>query len=133
MRSIRILALAALTVLLASCGSSPGGGGHAVPGFLTLTLSTPNANDGALLFKVSGGTIDSVAPGGMVDNGSYVINPSFTRVVVAGDLTDGIVVRVHVPDVGNAADYSVLIEQAAARNTFAQQSLTNYSVAVTAP
>lgn len=133
MRSIRILALTALVALSASCGSSGGNGGGPVPGFLTLTLSTPNSNDGALLFKVTGGTIDSVvAPaGGMVQNGSYVINPSFTRVVVAGNIVDGVVALVHVPDVGLAASYSTTIEQAAARTTFAQQSLSGYSIAIT--
>jgi len=132
MRSIRILALAALTVALASCGSSDGSH-NPVPGFLTLTLNTPHSNDGALLFKVSGGVIDSVAPFPMVQSGSYVINGGFTRVVVAGNLVDGAVVKVRVPDVQNASDYSVLIEQAAVRTTFAQQNLSGYSVTVTAP
>jgi hypothetical protein len=133
MRSIRILALGALALTLAGCGSSDGGGAHPVPGFLNLTLNTPNSNDGALLFKVQGGTIDSAVAGLMVQSGSYVINPTFTRIVVAGDLTDGLVAKVHVPDVGNAADYTVTIEQAAARTTFAQQPLSGYSVTVTAP
>ncbi|HET7041190.1 MAG TPA: hypothetical protein VFI13_04195 [Gemmatimonadales bacterium] len=125
-------ALPALLLAVAGCGSSDGGGAHPVPGFLTLTLSTPNANDGAVLFKVSGGTIDSVVGGAMVQSGSYVINPTFTRVVTAGNIVDGIIAKIHVPDVDKAASYSATVEQASIRTApYTQQSLTNYTIAIT--
>ena len=131
MRSLRILGLAALVAVTANCG---GGGGETptpIPGYLTLTLSTPNSNDGAVLFKVQGGTVDSMVSGAMVQKGSYVINPTFTRAVVAGNIVDGIIAKIHVPDVAKVANYSAVVEQAANRTSFAQQSLTGYSIAVT--
>lgn len=131
MRASRSILLAVLTGAVLGCGGSDGG--HtATPGFLTLTLSTPNSNDGAILFKVTGGTIDSVASGSaMVKSGSYTINASYTRVVVAGDIVDGAVARIHVPDVSASANYTVTVEQAANRVSFAQQNLSGYSIAVT--
>ena len=132
MRRFRYLALAALTLLVANCSSSSGNGSGPVPGFLTLTLSTPNANDGAVLLKVQGGAIDSVVGGAMVASGSYVINPTFTRVVAAGTIVDGIIARIHVPDVGLAASYSATVEQASIRTApFTQQNLSGYSIAIT--
>jgi len=134
MRSIRILALSALVTLLASCSSGGGGGGNPVPGFLTLTYSTNGATDGALLFKVSGGPIDSVVGGAMVQSGSYVINSTFTRIVTAGNLTNGIVARVHVPDLSNSAGYIATIEQLSDRNTYAQLSFaTGHGITITHP
>ncbi|HWA40335.1 MAG TPA: hypothetical protein VG712_01925, partial [Gemmatimonadales bacterium] len=123
----------ALLGAVGGCGGGGGDGSSAEPGFLDLTLNTPNADDGALLFKVVGGTVDSVVAGAMVQDGSYAAVTGGTRIVVAGNLTDGIVARVHVPDVNDAGDYSVVIEQVAVRNTFTQRSLTGYSMAVSAP
>ena len=132
MRTLRILALLSAVGIVTSCGGSDGGP-TAQPGLLTLTLNTPNADDGALLFKVVGGPVDSVAGGVMVQDGSFTIQPSFTRIVVAGNIIDGVVAGVYVPDIHDAANYSVVMEQVAVRNTFAQRSLTGYSIAVSAP
>lgn len=129
MRTIRPLVLVALAGLL-GCGGS-GNDHNPTPGPLTLTLSTPNSNDGAILFKVTGGTVDSVQSGPMVQTGSYVVNSGFTRVVVAGNIVDGVIAKIYVPDVSASANYSVTVEQAANRVSFAQQGLAGYSIAVT--
>ena len=128
MRPIRVLGLLALAAFAAGCGG--GGGDSAEPGFLDLTLNTPNADDGAVLFRVVGGDVDSVVAGAMVQDGSYTVQSNFTRIVAAGNLTDGVVARIAVPDVGNVGDYSVVMEQVAVRNTFAQRGLLNYSITV---
>lgn len=132
MRSLRIFGLLALLGIAGGCGGG-GGGSTPEPGFLDLTLNTPNADDGALLFKVVGGTVDSVVAGAMVQDGSYATVTGGTRIVVAGNLTDGIIARVHVPDIKDVADYSVVIEQIAVRNTFTQRATGGYSVTVSAP
>lgn len=132
MRALRVVGLLALVGLAANCGGGDSGGPE--PGFLTLTLNTPNFDDGALLFKVVGGEVDSVVAGGpMTQEIAFTVQPSFTRVVVAGSLVDGVVARAYVPDVNNAADYSVVIEQIAVRNTFTQRATGGYSVTVSAP
>lgn len=130
MRSLRVLALLALVILLGSCGSSDGNGGHA--GTFTLTLSTPHVDDGAILFRVNG-VVDSVSGGAMVQNGSYLIGTTTTQIVAAGNLTDGVVAKIWVPDVTVMGSYSITIEQAAKRTTFGQQTLSGYSIAITTP
>lgn len=132
MRTNRIVGLLALVGVVAGCGGG-GGGTDPQPGLLNLTLNTPNADDGALLFRVVGGEVDSVVAGAMVQDGSYTIQPTYTRIVVAGNIVDGIVARVAVPDINDAASYSVVMEQVAVRNTYTQRALTGYSVAVSAP
>lgn len=130
MRSLRILGLLVAATAVTSCG---GGGDGGDPGLLALTLNTPNTDDGALLFKVIGGPVDSVAGGAMVQDGSYTVQSSFTRIVVAGNITDGLVAGVYVPDINNASAYSVVVEQVAVRNTYAQRSPSGYTITVSAP
>jgi hypothetical protein len=132
MRHLRILALVATVGFVANCGGGGGGGGGGPePGFLNLTLSTPNANDGAVLFRVVGGTVEDVLAGAMVQDGSFTIQPSLTRIVVAGNIVDGVVAQIEVPDIADVANYSVVMEQATIRTApWTQQSLTGYSIAV---
>jgi hypothetical protein len=115
-----------------------GGDGHSptepsgpVPGVLTVTLVTPHADDGAVLFTISGGPVTSVGSAAS----SYQVYSSIpdtntARVLVTGDLGSGAVVQLHVADTRRAAAYRATIAQAASRNTFAQQALTGYSLTV---
>ena len=132
MRPTRALSSLALVGIAAGCG---GGGGDSGPtaGALTLTLNTPNAGDGAVLFRVNGGPVDSVAGAPMVADGSYNTNGNQTRIVVAGPITDGIIAHLYVPDVGAVGNYVVTMEQVAANSNFAQRPLSGYSIAVSAP
>jgi hypothetical protein len=131
MRHLRILALVATVGFVANCGGGGGGGGGPEAGFLNLTLNTPNADDGAVLFRVVGGDVDSVLAGAMVQEGSYTVQPTLTRVVVAGNIVDGVVAQVAVPDIDDAANYSVVVEQVSIRNApFTQRALGGYSIAV---
>lgn len=132
MRSLRIVGLLALVGVVAGCGGGDGGSNEE-PGVLVLTLNTPNPDDGALLFRVVGGQVDSVGGGAMVQDGSYTIQPTYTRIVVAGNITDGVVAGIYVPDINDVAAYSVVMEQVSVRNTFTQRSISGYSIAVAAP
>ena len=129
MRSLRVLGLVALLGAGVGCGGG-GGGGGAEPGLLNLTLNTPNTDDGAVLFRVTGGDVDSVLNGAMTQSSAFSVTPSFTRVVAAGDLTDGVVAQIAVPDINDVSSYAVIVDQVAVRNSFAQRSLTGYSIAV---
>lgn len=131
MRPTRALISLALVALAAGCGGGGGDGGGPTPGVLILTLNTPNTGDGALLFRVNGGPVDSIAGSAMVLDGSYNIFPgNLTRVVVAGPITDGVLVGLFVPDVGVVANYVVTMEQVAANSNFAQRSTAGYSITV---
>jgi hypothetical protein len=123
-----LLALALLA--LSSCGGGDGGtGSNPVPGTLNVSLSSPNTDDGAVLFTVSGGPIDSVLPQSYTTFSTRV-DANTRRVIVAGDVVDGILVRIHVPDVSKVGDYHVTIGQVAARTTHALQSVGSYSITV---
>ncbi len=124
--------LAAIT--LACSGDSDNGGTGppldvANPGFVNVTLSTPNSNDGALLLRLSGGVIDSLT----ASSGSIFFAETGTnifRVMVAGTITDGPVVRFWMPDRRNVSQYLATLEQAAVRSTYEQQSIGGYSLSI---
>jgi hypothetical protein len=121
-----------LALLAGACGDGgPTGPAGPTPGVLKVALTTPNADDGALLLTISGGrvsTVDAASTGYQV----YTAQPDTvtTRVLVTGDLAAGEVVRIHVPDTRSVAAYHATIAQAASRTTFAQRALTGYSLAV---
>ena len=130
MRTLRSLALLALVGLVANCGGGDGGG--PVEGVLQLTLNTPNTGDGAILFRVNGGPIDSIAGSAMVEDGSYNVVGNQTRVVIAGPITDGALAYLFVPDVGDVASYAVTVEQASQNaGPYTQRSTVGYTVSVT--
>jgi len=130
MRSFRILGLALLMAVIGGCSSDSGGSSGPVVGWLKLTLDTPNSGDGSILFKIQGGEIDSIAGGAMMQRGDFNQFPTFMRVVVSGNLTDGPVAYILVPDTRDVAAYSVTVEQVAVKATNAQRALTGYSVNV---
>jgi hypothetical protein len=129
MRALRSLALVAATALVASCGGGGGDGGGPEAGVLRLTLDTPNAGDGAILFRVTG-EIDSIQGGAMMQEGSYGEVSTYTRVVIAGNLVDGPVAYLFVSDVADIATYVATVEQVAVKATNAQRSLAGYSITV---
>jgi hypothetical protein len=131
MRYTRFAALLVVGALLSSCGGSSEPSGPTA-GVLSLTLNTPNTSDGAILFRVNGGVVDSIAGNPvMVASGSYnTFTGNLTRVVIAGPITDGAIAYLFVPDVGKVASYTITIEQVVANATYAQRSTAGYSMAV---
>jgi hypothetical protein len=97
-------------------------------GPLTLTLTTPNADDGALLLSLSGAGIDSVTSvdGTMLEVLSSGSEPRL--VIVRGALANGPIARVWVADVNGA--YTAAVGQVSARGTYAQRSLNGYELAL---
>lgn len=125
-------------ILLALLAVSSCGGDHAptepsgpVPGVLNVALTTPNADDGALLLTISGAPVVSVeAASAAYQVYSFIPDTNNVRVLVSGDLATGALLRIHVADTRRAASYHATISQAASRTTFAQRTLSGYSVAV---
>ena len=101
---MKILAMVAVLFIAAACAKDATGGDKQA-GTLTVRLTTPNADDGAMSFRVSGGPIDS----------ALAVSQSlrlFTRAdgatvvgVVVGALGEGAVITLHVPDVGDFQAY----------------------------
>lgn len=134
MTIVRNKALAfALVALTAGCGGDdlppgppPGPSG---PGVLAVVLETPNSNDGALLFRLSGGPMDSLRVS-LITLLTANTGANERRVILAGNISAGVVLRFWVPERGNLAGYSVALEQVATRASYVQQPLGGYSLSV---
>ncbi|MEO8479480.1 MAG: hypothetical protein ABI542_07580 [Gemmatimonadota bacterium] len=122
-RPTRVVAVSSLLILLAACGaSSPTGPGTseqpATPGWLTVQLTTPFSDDGALQLRVSGPSIDSIAPEAAYD-GFGTVSSGVADVVITGSVANGNVARFRVADVTRASQYMVSVVAAAQQTTYA--------------
>jgi hypothetical protein len=94
-------------------------------------LTTAHADDGAVLFELSGPPIDSV----VAVNASLRLftrraNDSTIVGAVVGVVANGAVVILQVPDVGAAARYTARIVEVADRDNVLRASLTGYALTV---
>ena len=116
---------------LAACSSSSATTTTTPPppptgGWLTLQLSTPRTDDGAVQFSVSGPAIDSVK---LVSyDGFATIDNGTANLIVTGQVGNGDIARVFVPDLSLTSQYRASIAAAAARGTYALQALDGYRV-----
>jgi NaMN:DMB phosphoribosyltransferase len=127
----RGVVLAALLFGAACANDSTGTGGSSGSGTLILDLTTPHADDGAVLFEVSGPPIDAVAP----VNSSlrlFTRRASETTIVgvVVGAVAEGAMVTLRVPDLGGAAQYTARIREVADRDNVLRASLAGYTLTV---
>jgi hypothetical protein len=102
-----------------------------VPGTLTVRLVTPNADDGAILFDITGPAppVDiTAAVQGAVVHSRIVGNT--TRVAVFGSLASGALVKFSVPDVNAAAQYTGQVTEASDRASTLRASVTGYQVTI---
>jgi hypothetical protein len=126
MRASWLLAFPCLLSLVPLAGCSNNTGPTAAA--LNLSLSSPNADDGAVLLTISGGPVDSVEA---VGYGVYMARPGAetVRLIVTGELASGTIARIHVPDSRQMSSYSAKILQVAAR-TYAQRDLVSYTASL---
>jgi hypothetical protein len=115
------LILGASLGLLSCFGGSTG----PAEGSVTLELHSPNDDDGAVLFTLTGGPVEAIESPG---NSVYytVVDPATIRVVIAGDLGSGALARVRIADRDQAAQYAGVVEQVAQRSSFAQRDPAGY-------
>ena len=123
------LVITTLALVLVTCSESVPGPDLSGPGWLSLSMESPRTDDGGVLITVTGGQIDSV-------RSSYsdlftTTTSQSARIIVSGHLVAGIVAEVFVPDLGQLARYSVVLNEVAAR-TFEQRDPAGYSVKVRA-
>ena len=125
-----IFAMVAAGLVGTACSDDATGG---VPqaGALLVSLATPHADDGALLFEVTGPPIDSATAASAGrrlftrrDGNGNIVG------VVVGSLAPGAVVTLHVPDIGTAAAYSVRVIEVADRQDVLRASLAGYALTV---
>jgi hypothetical protein len=133
MRSLsRFLGLAALVAFGANCGGGDDGGPDGpTPGELTIELTTPNTDDGAIKLTISGPealtSITSDSPDIRVFR-TGALGASNT-VVITGTLTDGPVLRIGVADTRDDEDYTATVVSVASTG-YAVRAVTGYEFAV---
>lgn len=118
--------LTCLLLLLTACHSTVP---TAVPGTLTVHLASAGANDGAMVLVVSGGMVLSVEAAGSYEVTSTT-DAAGVHLMVVGDLTDGALARLEVPDISRASDYLAVIGQVADRTNFGLVDATGYRVTI---
>lgn len=126
-RGLGVLLGAALA--LSACGGGDGGGSSNA-GDLLVSYFQGGPEVGAVLLTVTGGPVEKVTAlgGQQVSFGSPFSGT--TKVVVAGTLGNGDLLRLRVPDVSLAGNYRVTVEQAADKVTFALLDVSGYQFTV---
>ena len=124
-----ILALA-LTAMLGACSSEvatvPTAPSGPTGGWLTVQLTTPRSDDGAVQLSVSGPAIDSVK---IVSYDGFESHTATQADLVAtGNIVSGDMARIHVPDLSRTTEYHASVSAAAARDSYALQDLGGYRV-----
>lgn len=132
--SFRVSSLVAAVVILSSCGSDSKGTTDPPlpdPGELTVQLTTPNTDDGAIMLSISGlqDTTDIEA-----STDSYVIysrqNGSTATVAVFGEIASGSLVHFAVPDLAAASTYHVTLRDAADRSGVLRSVKSGYAISL---
>jgi hypothetical protein len=130
MRSRDLLRLALIAGVSLSCGD---GTGTVLPdpGPVTLVLTTPNSNDGAVLLDITGDAGIALQAQGY----ELAATPPGTgvRVLVRGDIVGGPIATLIVPDRHKLGRYTVALLQAVARGTYQQLPLAGYVVRLEMP
>jgi len=99
-------------------------------GTLSVTLTTPNMDDGAILFEVTGPDIVSVSVT-VPEHYTHVgVDGSTLTIVVVGDIESGLLVGFDVSDTRAVDSYSATVTQVADRSNELRGSLTGYDLTV---
>jgi hypothetical protein len=125
-RLLGLVAALGLPLVLATC-SGP------VAGDLTISLVTPNSDDGAIVVKVTASQSKEISSATVACTGCRIFaeQPSTTelRAVVTGNVAAGPLVRVSVSDTKAPDAYTVQIVQVASRS-YQLRSTSGYSLSI---
>jgi hypothetical protein len=123
-----------LVAALLALGCSGGGDNNdpagPVAGPLRVLVTSPNADDGAVMFQLTG-VVDSVVVGPGLTLYQSTPGPNVLRVIVTGDIATGDnLLTLFVPDVGRLSSYSTQVMQVAAQGTYAQRPTGGYTLTI---
>jgi hypothetical protein len=132
---LKSLRFASLSLLLA-CGGDGGGTDVTqpplpVPGVLTLSVTTPNADDRAILITITGPAgASSVTGGSSAYRAESRITGSTIKAAIFGNITSGAVLRFNVPDVAKASSYSASVTEVADASNSLRTDLSAYALSI---
>lgn len=120
--------IASAAVLLGACSSdvatAPTTPAGPTGGWLTIQLTTPSSNDGAVQVAVTGPVIDSIKLVGY--DGFNTNTGTEADFVATGSIISGDLARIYVPDLNQSGAYHSSVTAAAARDSYALQALDGY-------
>lgn len=99
-------------------------------GTLTVTLTTPNADDGAILFEVTGPDMTQVTAADPSLYFRYSEADGAVTAVLVGDVTGRDVLSFRVPDVDAVGSYTASMVDVADRSNELRDSLAGYALTV---
>jgi hypothetical protein len=122
-------ALVAILLVASGCsGDDPAS--EPVAGALRVVLTSPNTDDGAVMFQVIGVVDSVVAPAGLTLYQGQP-GPNAIRAIVNGNISSGShLVTLYVADVSKASSIATQVLQVSARSTYAQRPAGAYSLTV---
>ena len=122
--------LVGLSVALMGAGLACGGGSTGPKaGTATVSLVTPNSDDGAVQLTLTGPGLANVQSATSAYHVySRVVSAGELRVIVVGDLTAGVVLTVSVDDVNKVGQYGGTVVDAASRTDVSRTALAGYGV-----
>ena len=124
---VMVLALGLVAGIACSDDETPAG---PTAGTLSVTLTTPNMDDGAILFEVTGPDIVSVTVT-VPEHYTHVGHDGSTlTMVIVGDIESGLLVGFDVPDASAVASYSATALQVADRTNELRGTLSGYDLTV---
>ena len=126
--------LVVVSLLLAACGAQgPTSSTPVTPppaavtaGWLTVQLTTPRADDGAVQVTVSGPGVDSAKVLGY--DGYAVVANTDANLIVTGAVSNGTIARIFVRDLAQTNNVHATVVAAAARGSYLLQDLSGYRV-----
>lgn len=125
-RIVRALAALALPLALATC-SGP------TAGDLTVSLVTPNSDDGAIVVQVTASQPQEITGAAAACTGCKIFSEQVSatelRAVVTGNLVAGPLARISVSDTGSPKSYTVQVVQVASRS-YQLRSTSGYSLSI---
>ncbi len=127
MRALPTLMLKVMVALILTAGCSNNTG--PIAGALSVSLSSPHDDDGAVLLTVFGGPVDSVESMGYPLYSARAGGDTL-KLIVTGNLGPGALARVHIPDSRQVSRYSARLTQAAARGTYAPHDPGGYTISL---
>jgi hypothetical protein len=134
---IRLSALSAATALaIVACSDSPTAPQPPIPGELTLSWVTPNADDAAAMIKivVPAGTVTPSVIGASEDLEIFHRRSADTIfVAVFGDLSDQPLVKIQVPNVRRVNEFSAQLIDVANDADALRSSIEGYALTITRP
>ncbi len=126
-------ALLVAALAAAACGGDSTGTQAADPGLVTVSLVTPNTDDGAVLLSLSGTSVSDLQSA----SGSYRVYwrlaaPGEVRAVVVGNIAAGPIFTATVPDRRALGQVTAAVAEVASRSDVLRASVSGYQLSIAA-